>query len=59
MNKFLDEYIYVKKVIGSCANDKQRETAKKWAEDWSKRMKYNYPEEVPSWTNLYLNVMEK
>jgi hypothetical protein len=59
MDRFLDEYMYVKTVIRSCVNDRQLDAAKKWAEDWSKRMKYNYPEAVTSWTDLYLNVMEK
>lgn len=59
MDKFLDEYTFVSKVFKSCTNNKQRENAKKWAEDWSKRMQNIYPEAVPSWTDLYLNVIEK
>jgi len=59
MDRFLDEFIYVKTVIRSCKNDKQHNTAKKWAEEWSKRMAYNYPEMVPSWADLYLNVIEQ
>jgi hypothetical protein len=59
MDKFLDEYIYVKKVVSSCVTDTQFSNAKKWAENWAKRAKENYSDHVLSWTDLYLNVIEK
>ena len=59
MDRFLDEYTYVKKVVSSCVTDKQFTHAKKWAENWAKRTHENYPDHVLSWTDLYLNVIEK
>ena len=59
MNKFLDEYTYVKKVVSSCVSDAQFTQAKKWAENWAKRTKKNNPDYVLSWTDLYLSVIEK
>ena len=56
-DKLLDEYKYVKKVVRSCVTRQQMENAKRWAEDWAKRMKEIYPEDVKSWTDLYLSVV--
>jgi hypothetical protein len=56
MNDFLEQYEYVKKVVKSCVTREQLTNAKSWAEDWSKRMKFLYPEYVHSWTDLYLSV---
>lgn len=38
-DEFLKQYTYVKKVVKSCETPLQLEAAKRWAEDWSYRMK--------------------
>lgn len=55
-DRLLDEYKYVQKVVRSCVTEAQLVNAKKWAEDWSWRMKAIYPNEVLSATDLYLSV---
>jgi len=59
MNEFLDQYEYVKKVVKSCKTKEQLNNAKSWAEDWTKRMKIQFPDYVKSCTDLYLSVTEK
>ena len=56
MDRILDEYQYVKKVVKSCVTEAQLKNAKRWAEDWAWRMKRNYPQDVKSATDLYLSV---
>lgn len=58
-DQFLREYSYVKKVVKSCINPLQEESAKRWAEDWAWRMKRNAPSIVMSAADLYLSVIEK
>ena len=58
-DQLLDQYTYVKKVVKSCVTKEQLANAQTWAENWAKRMKVLYPKDVPSWTNLYLSVVEK
>lgn len=58
MNEFLAQYSYVKKVVKSCQNELQMESAKQWAEDWAYRMRRNVPSMVKSATDLYLSVIE-
>jgi hypothetical protein len=53
MNKFLDQYKYVSKVIDSCVTPEQLDNAKAWARDWSARMYRLYPKLVPSQEELY------
>jgi hypothetical protein len=57
-DQLLDQYVYVKKVVKSCVTKEQLANAKSWAEDWAKRMKVLYPQDVHSWTDLYLSVVE-
>lgn len=53
MDKFLDQLMYVSKVVQSCTNDEQLENAKRWAWEWAGRMRNIYPRYVPCQTELY------
>jgi hypothetical protein len=57
-SEFLEQYNYIKNVVKSCKTEFQLQSAKEWAEDWSKRMKHLAPEFVDSSTDLYLSVIE-
>ena len=54
-----EQFIYVNKVVNSCKTEIQKEHAYKWAQNWAKRMKYNYPNKVDSSTDLFLDVISK
>jgi len=56
---YLQEYNYVKKVVNSCATEDQFIVAKKWAETWAIKAKRQYPDLIPSATDLYLQVISK
>jgi len=58
-DEFIDQFLFVKKVVLSCKTSVQLENAKKWADGWSKRMKVNAPNFVDSQVDLYLSVIEK
>ncbi len=53
MNNFLDQLMYVRKVVTSCITEDQLENAKHWAFEWAGRMRKQYPSCVPSETELY------
>jgi len=57
LDEFLQQFSYVKRVVKSCQNDLQLESAKRWAEDWSNRMRRNIPSVVKSSNDLYLSVI--
>jgi hypothetical protein len=59
MDRVLEEFKYVNKVVSSCTTLAQLNSAKKWAEEWSKRMKILFPEDISSYIDLYLQVIEK
>ena len=54
-----EQFNYVNKVVSSCKTEKQKEHAYKWARDWAKRMKSNYPNNVDSSTDLFLDVISQ
>lgn len=54
---FIDQFKYVNQVVRSCKTVDQLNNAKKWAEDWSKRMKFNFPDIVKSDVDLYEHVI--
>jgi hypothetical protein len=53
MESFLDQLMYVRKVIKSCITEDQLEGAKQWAQAWSSRMRKQYPKLVPCEAELY------
>jgi hypothetical protein len=53
MDNFLDQLIYVRKVITSCITEDQLKNAKQWAWEWAGRMRKQYPTWVPCETDLY------
>lgn len=55
---FLEEFLYVNKVVKSCITTKQKEVSHDWAIEWSKRMKKKYPNIVISELNLFLDVIK-
>lgn len=59
MDKMLDEFKYVNRVVQSCITETQRINAMAWAHDWAKRMKALNPETIHSHTDLYLQVISK
>lgn len=59
MEDFLYEFARVRKVIKSCTTNKQMENATIWAKDWSKRMASLYPDMIPSWEDLYQQVISE
>ena len=56
--EFIEQYDYVKKVVKSCKTEAQINNAKRWAEDWSKRMNNLAPWVIDGWFNLYIEVTE-
>tara|TARA_Y100000589_G_C27199053_1_gene648540 strand:+ start:516 stop:695 length:180 start_codon:yes stop_codon:yes gene_type:complete len=54
-----EQFNYVNKVVKNCQTQKQKNNAHRWAYDWAKRMKSNYPNEVYSYIDLYLDVIYK
>ena len=54
-----EQFNYVNKVVNSCKTEKQKEHVYKWARDWAKRMKSNYPNNVDSSTDLFLDVISQ
>ena len=58
INRLLEEYTFVKKVVHSCSSEEQLNNAYSWAQDWAMRMKRNYPQDVPSWEDLYQSVIK-
>lgn len=59
MDRTLDEFKYVNRVVTSCKTEEQLKHAKKWAENWARRQQRLWPDDVLSWTDLYLQVIEK
>jgi len=57
LDEFLQQFSYVKRVVKSCQNEIQLGSAKRWAEDWSNRMRRNIPSVVKSANDLYLSVI--
>ena len=57
LDEFLQQFSYVKKVVKSCQNEIQLGSAKRWAEDWSNRMRRNIPSVVKDSNDLYLSVI--
>jgi hypothetical protein len=56
MDNFLDQLVYVRKVITSCITEEQLKNAKQWAREWSSRMYQQYPDLVQCETELYESV---
>lgn len=54
-----EQFSYVNKVVKNCQTQQQKNNAHRWAYDWAKRMKGNYPNEVYSYIDLYLDVISK
>ena len=52
-----EQFVYVKKVVNSCETEEQKKHVYEWAEEWSKRMKRNYPQKVSSFMDLFLDVI--
>lgn len=57
LDTFIDQFKYVNRVVSSCKTVDQLNNAKRWAEDWSKRMKRNFPDIVKSDVDLYEHVI--
>jgi len=52
-----DQFKYVNKVVMSCKTKEQKNSAHKWAWEWSKRTKSIFPNTVHSHTDLFLDVV--
>ncbi len=54
-----DQFKYVNKIVITCKTKQQKDNAYKWAWEWSKRAKFNYPDIIHSHTDLFLDVIRK
>lgn len=55
--ELLDQFKYVNRIVSTCKTEEQRSCAYKWAWEWSKRAKENYPSLIPSHDDLFLDVI--
>jgi hypothetical protein len=53
------QFKYVNTVILSCETIDQKSNAHKWAWEWSKRAKSNFPNIIHSHIDLFLDVIRK
>ena len=53
----IDQFKYVNKIVTTCKSKEQKDNAYKWAWEWSKRAKSNYPKIIHSHTDLFLDVI--
>jgi len=54
-----DQFNYVNKVVLTCKTKEQLSNAHKWAWEWSKKAKSNYPNIIHSHTDLFLDVIRE